>query len=237
VLITASERDVAEEWQSVGARTHLGQMTQPSPHDVTQLLRAWNNGAPEALEKLIPLVYDQLHQLAHHYMAGERPGHVLQTSALVNEAYLRLIDAGEVSWQNRAHFFAISAQLMRRILVEFARSRRRQKRGGGIAPASFDEALTVSAEPRADLVALDDALKALEAIDPRQSQVVELRFFGGLSVEETSEALKVSPETVIRDWRLAKAWLLRTINSENRAAQSSRLSNSAVLHPHKPQTF
>src|SRR6516165_6963870 len=189
-------------------------MTQPSPHDVTQLLRAWNNGAPEALEKLIPLVYDQLHQLAHHYMAGERPGQSLQTSALVNEAYLRLIDAGEVSWQNRAHFFAISAQLMRRILVEFARSRRRQKRGGGIGPTSLDEALIVSPEPSADLLALDDALKDLAAIDPRQSQVVELRFFGGLSVEETAEVLKVSPETVMRDWKLAKAWLLQSMNGE-----------------------
>ena len=186
-------------------------MTQPSPHDVTQLLRAWNNGAPEALEKLIPLVYDQLHQLARHYMAGERPCHVLQTTALVNEAYLRLIDASKVSWRNRAHFFAISAQLMRRILVEFARSRRRQKRGGGIGPTSLDEALIVSPEPSADLLALDDALKDLAAIDPRQSQVVELRFFGGLSVEETAEVLKVSPETVMRDWKLTKAWLLRAM--------------------------
>jgi len=189
-------------------------MTGPSPHDVTQLLRAWSNGDPEALEKLVPLVYEQLHQLAQHYMARERPGHLLQTTALVNEAYLRLLDAGQVSWQNRAHFFAISAQLMRRILVEFARSRQRQKRGAGIVPMPLDDALVVSPEPSADLVALDDALKALATIDPRQGQVVELRFFGGLSVEETAEVLKVSPETVIRDWKLSKAWLLRAMNGE-----------------------
>ena len=200
--------------EGVGPRPIGGQMTRPSPHDVTQLLRAWSSGDTEALEKLVPLVYDQLHQLAHHYMAGERPGHVLQTSALVNEAYLRLIDAGQVNWQNRAHFFAISAQLMRRILVEFARSRQRQKRGAGMAPMPWDEALMVSREPSTDLVALDDALKALAATDPRQSQVVELRFFGGLSVEETAEVLKVSPETVMRDWKLSKAWLLRAINVE-----------------------
>jgi len=212
-------------------------MTRPSPHDVTQLLQAWSSGDQGALEKIVPLVYDQLHQLARHYMAGERRCHVLQTTALVNEAYVRLIDASKVSWRNRAHFFAISAQLMRRILVEFARSRRRQKRGGGIGPTSLDEALIVSPEPSADLLALDDALKDLAAIDPRQSQVVELRFFGGLSVEETAEVLKVSPETVMRDWKLAKAWLLRAMNGEKRVAQSSRLSNSAVLHPDKPQTF
>ena len=186
-------------------------MTRPLPHDVTQLLQAWSSGDTEALEKIVPLVYDQLHQLAHAYMARERTGHLLQTTALVNEAYVRLIDAGRVSWQNRAHFFAISAQLMRRILVEFARSRRRQKRGGGIGPTSLDEALIVSPEPSADLLALDDALKDLAAIDPRQSQVVELRFFGGLSVEETAEVLKVSPETVMRDWKLTKAWLLRAM--------------------------
>ena len=178
-------------------------MTRPSPHDVTQLLRAWSSGDTEALEKLVPLVYDQLHQLAHHYMAGERPGHVLQTSALVNEAYLRLIDAGQVNWQNRAHFFAISAQLMRRILVEFARSRQRQKRGAGIAPMPWDEALMVSREPSADLVALDDALKALAAIAPRKCRVLGLRFFGGLSVEEAAEVLKVSTGIVMHDWKLA----------------------------------
>ena len=188
-------------------------MSRPSPHDVTQLLQAWSNGDPEALEKLIPLVYDQLHQLARHYMARERSGHLLQTSALVNEAYLRLIDASKVSWQNRSHFFAISAQLMRRILVEFARSRQGQKRGAGATPVLLNEELLVSGE-RADLVALDDALKGLAAIDPRKSRVVELRFFGGLSVEEAAEVLNVSPGTVMRDWKLAKVWLLREMRGE-----------------------
>ena len=186
-------------------------MTRPSPHDVTQLLQAWSSGDQGALEKIVPLVYDQLHQLARHYMAGERPGHLLQTSALVNEAYLRLIDAGQVNWQNRAHFFAISAQLMRRILVEFARSRQRQKRGAGMAPMPWDEALMVSREPSADLVALDDALKALADIDPRKCRVLGLRFFGGLSVEETAEVLDISPQSVMRDWKLARAWLVREL--------------------------
>src|SRR5215472_14145052 len=188
-------------------------MTRPSPHDVTQLLKAWSSGETEALQKLIPLVYDELHQLAHHYMTREQPGHLLQTTALVNEAYLRLIDAGQVNWQNRAHFFAISAQVMRRILVEFARSRQGQKRGAGATPVSLDEELLVTGE-RADLVALDDALKALAAIDPRKSQMVELRFFGGLSVEEAAEVLKISPGTVMRDWKLAKVWLLREMREE-----------------------
>jgi RNA polymerase sigma factor (TIGR02999 family) len=189
-------------------------MRLPSAHDVTDLLRAWSEGDHTALEKLMPLVYDELHRLAHHYMSCEKPGHLLQTTALVNEAYLRLIDASQVSWQNRAHFFAISAQLMRRILVEFARSRRRQKRGAGIAPTCLDEGLMVSVEPGVDLMSLDEALKALAAINPRQSQVVELRFFGGLSVEQTAEVLKVSPETVMRDWKLTKAWLLRAMDDE-----------------------
>jgi RNA polymerase sigma factor (TIGR02999 family) len=189
-------------------------MALPSAHEVTDLLRAWSDGDHTALEKLMPLVYDELHRLAHHYMSGENPGHLLQTTALVNEAYLRLIDASQVSWQNRAHFFAISARLMRRILVEFARSRQRQKRGAGIATMSLDEGLMVSAESGVDLVSLDDALKALAAINPRQSEVVELRFFGGLSVEQTAEALKVSPETVTRDWKLTKTWLLRAMDRE-----------------------
>jgi len=190
-------------------------MRQPSPHDVTQLLQAWSNGDQQALDKLIPLVYDQLHQLARHYMAGERPGHTLQTTALVNEAYLRLVDARQVNWQSRAHFFAIAAELMRRILVEFARNRGRQKRGAGATPVSFDEKLLVSAE-RVDLVALDDALKALAAIDARKSRVVELRFFGGLGVEEAAEVLQVSTATVMRDWKLAKVWLLHAMRAEKR---------------------
>jgi len=190
-------------------------MSRPSPHDVTQWLQAWSNGDPTALEKITPLVYDELHRLAHHYMSREAPGHILQTTALVNEAYLRLVDASQVSWQNRAHFFAISARLMRRILVEFARSREGQKRGAGATPVSLDEKLLGSSE-RADLVALDDALNALAAIDPRKCQVVELRFFAGLSVEEAAEVLKVSPATVLRDWKLARVWLLREMGAEKR---------------------
>ena len=180
-----------------------------SPQEVTGLLLAWSAGEQTAFEKLVPLVYAELRRVAHRYMGRERPGHSLQTTALVNEAYLRLIDARRVRWQNRAHFFAVSAQLMRRILVDFARSRQYLKRGGAAQKVSFDEGLVVSNEQGQDLVALDDALKALAAIDGRKSQVVELRFFGGLSVAETAEVLKVSPDTVLRDWRLAKLWLAR----------------------------
>jgi RNA polymerase sigma factor (TIGR02999 family) len=185
----------------------------PTRHDVTQWLQAWSNGDQAALDKVVPLVYDQLHQLAHHYMSREAPGHLLQTTALVNEAYLRLVDASQVSWQNRAHFFAIAARLMRRTLVEFARARQGQKRGAGATPVWLDEEL-LRPDKRADLVALDDALKALAAIDPRKSQVVELRFFAGLTVEEAAEVLKVSPGTVMRDWKLAKVWLLHEMRVE-----------------------
>ena len=184
-------------------------MAAPSPQEVTGLLLAWSEGEQTAFEKLVPLVYAELRRVAHRYMGRERPGHSLQTTALVNEAYLRLIDARRVRWQNRAHFFAVSAQLMRRILVDFARSRQYLKRGGAAQKVSFDESLVVSKEQGQDLVALDDALKALTAIDGRKGQVVELRFFGGLSVAETAEVLKVSPDTVLRDWRLAKVWLAR----------------------------
>src|SRR5438874_11787842 len=177
--------------------------------EITQLLLAWNHGDEQALDQLMPLVHDELHRLAHRYMAGERPGHPLQTTALVNEAYLRLIDSSRVRWQNRAHFFAVSAQLMRRILVDVARSRQYLKRGGAAQKVSFDEGLVVSKEQGQDLVALDDALKALAEIDKRKSQVVELRFFGGLSVAETAEVQKVSPDTVLRDRRLAKVWMAR----------------------------
>lgn len=189
-------------------------MPPPTREDVTQLLRAWSDGQEEALEKLMPLVYDELRRLARHYMRRERPGHILQTSALVNEAYLRLIDASQVNWQNRAHFFAISAQVMRRILADFARTQQSQKRGAGVSPVTLDEGLDLT-EERLDLAALDDALKALAALDPRKSRVVELRFFGGLSVEEAAEALKVSPETVKRDWKLAKVWLLRELTGKH----------------------
>ena len=182
--------------------------------DVTQLLVAWSEGNQAALDKLIPLVHEELRRLAHHYMRQERPGHSLQTSALVDEAYLRLIDQKKVHWQNRAHFFAISAQLMRRILVDHARSHHYAKRGGGVRKVSFDEAMIVSRERGEELIALDDALTSLANIDPRKSEIVEMRFFGGLSVEETAEALKVSPRTVMREWSMAKAWLYRTLSHE-----------------------
>ena len=186
-------------------------MAATSSHEVTQLLLAWSHGDQAALDQLIPLVYEELRRLAKRQMGRERPGHTLQTTALVNEAYLRLIDSSQVHWQSRAHFFAISAQLMRRILVDFARARHNLKRGGQTPRVSLTEALEVAPEREADLVALDDALQTLAALDPRQSRVVELRFFGGLSVEEAAEVLKVSPETVKRDWRLAKVWLLREL--------------------------
>ena len=182
-----------------------------SPAHVTDLLVAWSGGDEQALEKLMPLVHGELRRLARRQMAGERQGHTLQTTALINEAYLRLIDLTRVRWQDRAHFLAISARLMRRILVDHARTRQYAKRGGGAAKVSLDEALVVTSDPRPDLVALDDALQALAAVDSRKSQVVEMRFFGGLSVEETAGALGVSPQTVMRDWRLAKVWLLREL--------------------------
>jgi RNA polymerase sigma factor (TIGR02999 family) len=187
-------------------------LTDVPAREVTQLLQAWSEGDEQALGKIIPLVHKELHRLARRYMAGESPGHTLQTTALVNEAYLRLVDVKKVSWQNRAHFFGISAQLMRQILVDLARSRRSLKRGGEANTLSLEEALIVSPERGADVVALDDTLKVLASIDPRRSRVVELRFFGGLSVEETAEVLKVSPETVMHDWKLAKAWLLRELS-------------------------
>jgi RNA polymerase sigma factor (TIGR02999 family) len=180
---------------------------EPSPHDVTQLLQAWSEGDEEALDKLAPVVYEELHRLAQRYMAHERPGHTLQTTALVNEAYLRLVDSAQTSWQNRAQFFAVCSKVMRHILVDWARSRQAMKRGGAVRPLELEETLVVAEAPGADLVALDDALKALAALDPRKSQVVELRFFGGLSVEETSEVLGVSAGTVMSDWKLAKSWL------------------------------
>jgi RNA polymerase sigma-70 factor, ECF subfamily len=186
-------------------------MATPSPQQVTQLLLAWSAGDPAAQEKLMPLVYAELRQLAKRYMARERPDHTLQATALVNEAYLRLVDGKQVRWQNRAHFFAVSARLMRHILVDLARCRHYQKRGGEAQQVSLEDALLVSQRKDANLVALDEALKALAAVDPRKSQVVELRYFGGLSVAETAEVLKVSPDTVLSDWKLAKVWLVREI--------------------------
>ncbi len=189
-------------------------MSQPTSHEITGLLAAWGGGDESALERLTPLVYDELHRLAHRYMSRERPGHTLQTTALVNEAYLRLVNWREVRWQNRAHFFAVSAQMMRRILVDFARDRQYLKRGGGALRVSLSEAAAFTECRGADLVALDEALTALAEMDQRKGQVVEMRFLGGLSVEEVAEVLKVSEETVMRDWRLAKVWLLRELGQE-----------------------
>ena len=175
--------------------------------NITELLIAWSGGDAKSLEALTPLVYDHLHKLARHYMAGERPGHTLQATALVNEAYIRLIDARRVEWHNRAHFFVLAAQLMRRILVDFSRSRGNQKRGGGVHRTTLDEALLVSSQPDSDLVALDDALLALAAMDPRKAQVVELRFFGGLEERDIAQILQISVDTVQREWKAARAWL------------------------------
>ena len=182
----------------------------------TALLLAWNQGVPGALDALLPLVYEELRRLAGHYMKRERVGHTLQATALVNEAYLRLIEVQKVRWQNRAHFFAMAARVMRRILVDAARARGYQKRGGGAAMLSLDDALVVPTEPGQDLVALDEALTALAAVDSRKSQVVEMRFFGGLSLDETAEALHVSRDTVKRDWKMAKLWLLRELRGVER---------------------
>jgi RNA polymerase sigma factor (TIGR02999 family) len=189
-------------------------MATPSSNDITQLLRAWANGDEGAVEKLTPLVYEELHRLAHLYMTREAPGHTLQTTALINEVYVRLVNLREVSWQDRAHFFAVCARMMRNILTDFARSRRYMKRGADAPHVSLDEAITVSKQLPTNLLALDDALKGLAKVDPRASQLVELRFFGGLSAEETAEVLKISTETVTRDWRMAKAWLLRELSED-----------------------
>ena len=189
-----------------------------STHQVTHLLRAWGEGEQSALDELVPLVYQEMHRLAQVYMSRERSGHVLQTTALVNEAYIRLVDTTKASWQNRAHFFAICANVMRRILVEWARSRQALKRGGAAVPLELVESLVMADEPGQNLVALDDALKDLSALDPRKGKVVELRFFGGLSVEETAEALKISCETVMRDWKFAKSWLRRELAKEKPVA-------------------
>jgi len=186
----------------------------PPSKKLTQLLLDWSKGNQAALEELTPLVHEELHRLAHHYMRRERPDHTLQTTALVNEAYVRLIDQKHVEFENRTRFFAIAAQLMRHILVDHARSRQYLKRGGGALKVSLDEAMAVIEERASDLIALDDALNSLAAIDSRKVKVVELRFFGGLSVEETAAALNISPVTVMRDWRMAKAWLYDAMNNE-----------------------
>jgi RNA polymerase sigma factor (TIGR02999 family) len=181
-----------------------------SQADVTSILRAWSEGDRRALDRLTPIIYDELRRLARRYMRQERPGHSLQTTALVNEAYMRLVDYKRMQWQDRAHFFAVSAQLMRRILVDHAR-RHNLKRGGAVPHVSLDDATSVAGEAQTDLVALDDALNALAELDPRKAHVVEMRFFGGLSVEETAAVLSVSPVTVMRDWSSAKAWLYREL--------------------------
>jgi RNA polymerase sigma-70 factor (ECF subfamily) len=182
----------------------------PDDAEVSRLLRAWSDGDRAALDRLTPIVYEELRRLARRYMRGERPGHSLQTTALVNEAYMRLIDYKRMQWQDRAHFFAVSSQLMRRILVEHAR-RHNLKRGGGVPHVSFEDTAEIGGDRAADLVALEDALHALARIDPRKVQIVEMRFFGGLSVEEAAEVLKISPATVMRDWSTAKAWLYREL--------------------------
>ena len=184
----------------------------PSSAHVTELLVAWSDGDKSAEKELFSLVYQELRRLAHRYMFGENPGNTLQTTALVNEAYVRLIDRKRADWQNRAHFFGFSAQVMRHILVDIARSKNYQKRGGEVRKVALDESLVMAPMKDGDMVALDDALKALAEVDARKSKVVELRFFGGMSVEETAEVLKVSEDTVMRDWRLAKAWLWRELS-------------------------
>ena len=188
-------------------------MDETGAHELTELLLAWGNGDEEALARIAPLVHAELYRLAKRYMSRERPDHLLQTSALINEAYVRLIDWKAVRWQNRAHFFGVAAQMMRRILVDFARKRPKADKDVDALNISLDEAMTVTADKDADLLALDEALKSLAEIDGRKSQIVELRFFGGLSVEETAEVMKIAPITVIREWNKAKAWLYRELAS------------------------
>ena len=181
-------------------------------NSVTALLIDWRGGDEAAVQKLLPLVHDELRRIAKRHMAGERPGHVLQATALVNEVYLRLVDVGRVQWQDRAHFFAMAARLMRRVLVDVARTQRSQKRGGALHRVTFHQNLPVASETPEDVIAIDEALRSLAAQSERKSQVVELRFFGGLSVEETAEVLKISQETVMRDWKFAKNWLMRELS-------------------------
>jgi RNA polymerase sigma factor (TIGR02999 family) len=186
------------------------------PREITRLLLAWRTGDPTALDRLMPLVQAELRRLAHFFMRRERPGHLLQTTALVNEAYLRLVDSSRVKWESRAHFFAVAGQLMRRVLVDAARERRSQKRGGDRVQVSFAEAMMAPQARSADLIALDDALDALAAVDKRKSEIVVMRFFGGLSVEEAAAVLEVSPDTIMRDWQLAKVWLYRELAGDGR---------------------
>ena len=185
---------------------------QPSLSEVTQLQIAWGNGEQAALDKLMPLVYDELRRIARPYMRRQSPGHTLQTTALIHEAYLKLVGQADKHWQNRAHFFGVAAQAMRHILVDYARSRQCAKRGGKVQLVPLDKSAIVSEDRAEELVALDDALRRLAEIDARKSQIVEMRYFGGLSVKQTAEVLKVSPDTVMRDWRLARSWLRREMS-------------------------
>jgi RNA polymerase sigma-70 factor (ECF subfamily) len=187
----------------------------PAPSEITRLLIAWSDGDHAALENLLPLIERELRRIARHYMRRENPGHTLQTTALVNEAYFRLVDQKSVRWQNRAHFFAIAAKIMRRILLNYARDRRREKRGGGAVQVSLSEVAAVGEQRSDELIALDEAMQRLAAFDERKCRVVELRYFGGLSVEETAEVLGVSVATVDRDWKAAKAWLARELKDED----------------------
>ena len=191
-------------------------MSEPTAHEITQLLRAWGDGDQTALERLAPLVYAELHRLARGYMRGERADHVLQSTALINEAWLRLIDWKDAEWQNRAHFFGVAAQMMRHILVDFARERGAARRGGSAQQVSLEEGVLITSDRGAEILALDEALKMLAIFDTRKSQIVEMRFFGGLSVEEVAEVLKVSPRTVKREWNLARAWLYRELSNQKR---------------------
>lgn len=185
-----------------------------SSPNITELLLAWGEGDEAALEQLIPLVYQELHRLARHYMRQEQPGHTLETTALINEAYLRLVDSNRMHWQNRSHFYALCARAMRRILIDHAKSRHRAKRGGGGLQVSLDEVASLAQDRAAELILLDEALRRLESFDKRKSQVVELRFFGGLSIEETAEVMKISTISVSRDWNTAKAWLYREMSGK-----------------------
>ena len=203
-------------------------MSTPS-QNITKLLVDWRNGDQEALDQLMPLVYDELRRMANHYMRNERKGHTLQTSALVNEAYLRLVDHENIDWQNRSHFFGLAAQAMRRILVDHARSRNYQKRGGNAERVSLDEAANFAEERATELIALDEALQELAKLDPRKSRIVEMRYFGGLTGEETAEALGISTATVARDWETAKAWLLRELSRTESMARPA--ANTSAQDP------
>jgi RNA polymerase sigma factor (TIGR02999 family) len=222
-LLSGSEAEKVIEFARRAAQYDVLSMA-PAMDHVTGLLIQWSNGDKAALDKLMPLVHEELRRLAHRYMRREREGHTLQTTALVNEAYLRMVNRKQVKWQNRAHFFAVAAQVMRTILVDYARSHAYAKRGGGAHRLTFDEAMVVSPDRSAEVVAIDEALKQLALIDPQQSQIVELRFFGGLTIEETAEVLHVSPATIKREWSTAKAWLYHELNETDLSNDSRTMA-------------